>query len=594
MPSLQQMNFNECTNSENFAGSDILHKHSINSLLEQDIMNSCGLNGINNNDDSLLMNEILGFNNSTSASRGNSLPSGQTMPLSPAPFTPMNSSSSNSSSSPGFFVPQTKHFDGFQYDNIGQNQNISTPLKMLQRNYSFDSPISPNATPTFYNRSFRSSPPFNSTNSSIDQSNLFNGQNGSRSNSPESCKSVNSTNENNNLVDILNILNLNQQQHQQTQQLHQNQQQLQQPQVMTALSSPDFELAKIQNLRTMTSLKLLQQQQQNSLQIPFIGLNQLLHSGYTPAQIKNFQIQQTQATSSDANLDRIARYHRSSAALYDPKCFWSGALQTRAHKIVTYSPKVFLGGIPWDLTEQHCIAIFKQFGNIKIEWPGKEQNASQPKGYVYIIFESEKQVRALLAACSMSESGPNAGKYFYKISSKRIRSKEVEVIPWIIGDSNFVRSTSQKLEPSKTVFVGALHGQFTAEGLSVIMNDLFDGVVYAGMDTDKYKYPIGSGRVTFSNTRSYMKAIMAAFIEVKTPKFTKKIQVDPYLEDSLCSACGVQHGPYFCRELTCFRYFCRSCWAWQHTADYKHHKPLTRNSKSQTIVGFGNDSNRQL
>lgn len=31
----------------------------------------------------------------------------------------------------------------------------------------------------------------------------------------------------------------------------------------------------------------------------------------------------------------------------------------------------------------------------------------------------------------------------------------------------------------------------TAEGLAVIMYDLFGGVVYAGIDTDKHKYPIG-------------------------------------------------------------------------------------------------------
>lgn len=59
--------------------------------------------------------------------------------------------------------------------------------------------------------------------------------------------------------------------------------------------------------------------------------------------------------------------------------------------------------------------------------------------------------------------------------------------------------------------------------------------------------------MTFNNSRSYMRAVAAAFIEVKTSKFVKKVQVDPYLEDSLCSVCGVQHGPYYCRELCCFR-----------------------------------------
>ena len=61
------------------------------------------------------------------------------------------------------------------------------------------------------------------------------------------------------------------------------------------------------------------------------------------------------------------------------------------------------------------------------------------------------------------------------------------------------------------------------------------------------RYPIGSGRVTFSNAKSYMKAVAAAFIEIKTVKFTKKVQVDPYLEDALCSCCFVRQGPYFCR-----------------------------------------------
>ncbi len=72
-----------------------------------------------------------------------------------------------------------------------------------------------------------------------------------------------------------------------------------------------------------------------------------------------------------------------------------------------------------------------------------------------------------------------------------MRSKEVQIIPWVIADSNYVRCPSQRLEPHNTVFVGALHGMLNAEGLAHIFNDLFGGVVYAGIDTDKHKYPIG-------------------------------------------------------------------------------------------------------
>lgn len=66
------------------------------------------------------------------------------------------------------------------------------------------------------------------------------------------------------------------------------------------------------------------------------------------------------------------------------------------------------------------------------------------------------------------------------------------MIPWVISDSNYVRCPSQRLDPSKTVFVGALHGMLNAEALASIMNDLFGGVMYAGIDTDKHKYPIGA------------------------------------------------------------------------------------------------------
>ncbi|XP_055588350.1 putative uncharacterized protein DDB_G0282133 isoform X2 [Uranotaenia lowii] len=420
--------------------------------------------------------------------------------------------------------------------------------------------------------------------------------------------------------------------------------------------------------RNMLALNLLRQQLEQIQQIH--QTNQFLPN-YGNAQLKTWQLPNSGSASlnndnggtgnsvfggnsgslalpNEPNLDRIARNHRASAAFFDPTCMWYGYLPFPNQSQVIYSQKIFLGGMPWDISEQSLVQIFKPFGSIKVEWPGKEQQTIQPKGYVYIIFESEKQVRALLQACTYSypevnlyehkdkcgdkgfrrKSNPPAlplpvvnenhqqhmnmamqskcpittpmvppgARVNFKITTKRSKvPKDVEVIPWNTNDANFVKESSHKLDPSRTVFVGALHGQMTADALAHIMEDLFQGVIYVGIDTDKYKYPLGSARVTFNNERSYMKAVMAAYIHIKTVKFNKKLQVDPYLEDSLCSVCGVQHGPYFCRELACFRYFCRSCWQIVHNseASLQNHKPLTRNSKSTSIVGIGPQQHQQ-
>ncbi|XP_068232969.1 cytoplasmic polyadenylation element-binding protein 1-A-like isoform X6 [Palaemon carinicauda] len=265
----------------------------------------------------------------------------------------------------------------------------------------------------------------------------------------------------------------------------------------------------------------------------------------------------------------------------DATCTWSGQLPPKIYKNPIYSCKVFLGGVPWDVTELVLKQTFIEFGSIRVEWPGKESSSNPQKGYVYITFEHEKQVKALLASCTQ-DLGID-GNYYYKVSSRRMKRKDVQVIPWVLSDSNYVRCPSYQLDPSKTVFVGALHGMLNAEGLAIIMTDLFGGVVYAGIDTDKHKYPIGSGRVTFNNVPSYKKAVRAAFIEIKTPKFTKKVQVDPYLADSLCQVCVTQQGPYFCRDENCFKYFCCSCWQMNHPLDtHGGHKPLMRNPKLRT------------
>ncbi|XP_037975597.2 cytoplasmic polyadenylation element-binding protein 1 [Plutella xylostella] len=255
---------------------------------------------------------------------------------------------------------------------------------------------------------------------------------------------------------------------------------------------------------------------------------------------------------------------------------WTGSLPARCLDLTSgISPKVFMGGLPWDITEQALLNTLRQFQPVCVEWPEREHGGDgrdSPKGYAHVTFESERCARALLAACHRRNNG-----LYYRVASRKIRSKEAQVIPWSVSDAMWVSCGSARLQPERTVFVGALHGMLTAAALARIMDDLFTGVVYAGIDTDKNKYPIGSGRVTFNNVRSYVRAISAGYVEITTDKFNKKVQLLPYLEDSMCSVCNLQQGPYFCREPVCYRYFCRSCWQWRHPN--KEHAYLTRSSK---------------
>ncbi|VDP69449.1 unnamed protein product [Echinostoma caproni] len=265
---------------------------------------------------------------------------------------------------------------------------------------------------------------------------------------------------------------------------------------------------------------------------------------------------------------------------------WSGKLPVRVYRSMTFSRKVFLGGVPWDSTSEDLVMAFSRFGNVTVSWPQKDGNQyhqghvkhPSPKGYCYLIYEHESSVSDLLAACVRD---PNNGGDYYRISGPEFKSKNVQVIPWVISDSQYTKSGPYRPDTKRTVFIGALHGMITAEALVTIMNDLFGNVVFAALDTDRYKYPIGSGRVAFSSHKSYMRAVTANFVDVRTSKFTKTIQIDPYLEDAYCDSCGTTPGIYFCRAFDCFRYFCPVCWQLWHnsTETLLTHKPLRRTFK---------------
>lgn len=100
---------------------------------------------------------------------------------------------------------------------------------------------------------------------------------------------------------------------------------------------------------------------------------------------------------------------------------WSGHLPVRHQMGAIYSPKVFLGGVPWDITEAAFHITFKPYGLVRVDWPGKDSKA----GYVYLLFESDKSIKSLLHNCTRDVT---TNEWFFRLSSRRMRSKEVQVL----------------------------------------------------------------------------------------------------------------------------------------------------------------------
>ncbi|XP_055035290.1 cytoplasmic polyadenylation element-binding protein 4b isoform X2 [Misgurnus anguillicaudatus] len=267
----------------------------------------------------------------------------------------------------------------------------------------------------------------------------------------------------------------------------------------------------------------------------------------------------------------------SLPGLGSPHCF----PHQNGERVERYSRKVFVGGLPPDIDEDEITASFRRFGHLFVDWPHKAESKSYfpPKGYAFLLFQDESSVQALIDACIEED-----GKLYLCVSSPTIKDKPVQIRPWNLNDSDFVMDGSQPLDPRKTIFVGGVPRPLRAVELAMIMDRLYGGVCYAGIDTDpELKYPKGAGRVAFSNQQSYIAAISARFVQLQHGEIDKRVEVKPYvLDDQLCdecqgTRCGGKFAPFFCANVTCLQYYCEYCWAAIHSrAGREFHKPLVK------------------
>lgn len=246
-----------------------------------------------------------------------------------------------------------------------------------------------------------------------------------------------------------------------------------------------------------------------------------------------------------------------------------------------FSRKVFVGGLPPDIDEEEIKASFRRFGSLIVDWPHKAESKSYfpPKGYAFLLFHEESSVQALIDACLLEDD-----KLYLCVSSPTIKDKPVQIRPWRLSDADFVLDSTLALDPRKTVFVGGVPRPLKASELANIMNNLYGGVCYAGIDTDpELKYPKGAGRVAFSNHQSYIAAISARFVHLHHSEIEKRVEVKPYvLDDQFCdecqgTRCSNKFAPFFCANITCLQYYCENCWSTIHSQPGREfHKPLVK------------------
>ncbi|VDM29353.1 unnamed protein product, partial [Toxocara canis] len=188
-------------------------------------------------------------------------------------------------------------------------------------------------------------------------------------------------------------------------------------------------------------------------------------------------------------------------------------------------------------------------------------------GYVFLIFEYEVSVRALVQSCFVEDE-----KLFLYISSPLSPDKLVQIRPWRLADADYVVDPNISISAHRAVFVGGVPRPIKA-GLSLrlelahIMDRLYGSVACAGIDTDvEYKYPKGAGRVVFTNRNSYMKAIADRYVQLSHGEVEKTVEIKPYvLDDQPCDECGGERcahrpAPFFCPHLSCLQYYCEKCW----------------------------------
>uniref|UniRef100_A0A915PHP2 RRM domain-containing protein n=1 Tax=Setaria digitata TaxID=48799 RepID=A0A915PHP2_9BILA len=274
-----------------------------------------------------------------------------------------------------------------------------------------------------------------------------------------------------------------------------------------------------------------------------------------------------------------------------------------------FSRKVFIGGLPPDLTAETISLFFEQFGTNKVDWPHRKCTGGDipPNGYAFVVFTSGRSVEYLVSRCICKQGKLNI---LLKNGDKDI--KVVQVRPWVLSDQIYCATEEPPQSNRYSVFIGGVPRtttacksfdlfktfvdlvpneiDFSAE-LAMLLQQTIGNVVYVSLEVDAdTKYPKGAAQVVFDTRESYLTAIAMRLITLSTIDQVKEIEIKPYLMDSVqCEMCNLAGARHLCPELCCLMYLCEPCWTEVHKRrGLLHHRPMTKAKPGSPLRNISN------
>ncbi|CAJ0591769.1 unnamed protein product [Cylicocyclus nassatus] len=228
------------------------------------------------------------------------------------------------------------------------------------------------------------------------------------------------------------------------------------------------------------------------------------------------------------------------------------------------SRKVFVGGLPQDISKSSLLRKFSAYGRVRLDFPSEPTHPPRTRkidrklstsGYVFLIYDTEAAVFNLLRDCTFFE-----GNYFLPFREDSLCLKYAQVRPWQLTSIAYIPDMNAVIDPRLTVFIGGVPRPLTSGELAMLLERNYGPLLYCEIDVDpELFYPKGAARAVFASYSSYVRAIQNRFLHIPNVEFNKRtVEIKPYMmDDILCDECLKETSVHFCKS--CMQYYCEAC-----------------------------------